>query len=93
MSTPFRRRVELTAGPLVVLLGRLPKVVPFLLVLLLLVIGLLVGGVAGAVMLGLVALMLGTLTFLAWPALQPQARGIRLLVVAVVIGRAVSLLF
>lgn len=91
MSTPFRRRVELKAGPLVVLLAKLPRVVPFLLVLGLMVAGLLIGGGTGAILLGLLALLLGLLVFLAWPALQPQARLIRLLVVAIVAIRAVTL--
>ena len=51
MSTPFRRRVELQAGPLVVLMAKLPRVVPFLVVLGLLVAGLLIGGGTGAILL------------------------------------------
>jgi hypothetical protein len=91
MSTPFRRRVELKAGPLVVLLAKLPRVVPFLLVLGLLVAGLLIGGGAGAILLGALALLLAVLLFLAWPALEPQGRMIRLLVIAVVIARGITL--
>ncbi len=92
MSTPFRRRVELRAGPAVVLLGRLPKVVPFLVVLVLLVAGLLVKGPVGALLLGVLVLLLSLITFLAWPALQPQGRVIRVVVLALVIGQAVLFL-
>ena len=48
MSSPFRRRVELQAGPLVVLMAKLPRVVPFLVVLALLVAGLLIQGLGRA---------------------------------------------
>jgi hypothetical protein len=92
MSSSFRRRVELQAGPLVVLLAKLPRVVPFLVVLGLLVAGLLVGGGLGAVLLGLLATLLAVLLFLAWPALESQGRLIRGLVVVVVAARAVSFL-
>lgn len=92
MSSPFRRRVELQAGPLVVLMAKLPRVVPFLVVLGLLVAGLLIQGLVGALLLGLLTLLMGLLLFLAWPALPQQGRLIRGLVVAVVAARAVSLL-
>lgn len=92
MSTPFRRRVELRAGPVLVVLGRLPKIVPFAVVLGLLVAGLLVGGPVGALLLGILALLLAVLLFLAWPALQPQPRFLRLLIVALVTARALTFL-
>lgn len=93
MSIPLRRRVELRAGPVLVLLGRLPKIVPFAIVLALLVAGLVVEGLAGALLLSVLALLLALLLFLAWPALQPQARGLRLLIVLLVAARAVTFLF
>lgn len=92
MSTPFRRRVELRAGPLVVLLSRLPKVVPFLVVLGLLVAGLLAQGAAGALLLGVLTLLLAVLLYLAWPALHPQPRMLRLLIVVLVAVRAITFL-
>jgi hypothetical protein len=92
MSSSFRRQLELRAGPVVVLLARLPRVVPFLVVLGLLVAGLLVGGAVGALLLGVLALLMALLLLLGWPALEPQGRLLRALVVAVVAVRAVSLL-
>lgn len=92
MALPLRRRVELTAGPLVVLLSRLPRIVPFLLVLVLAVAGLLTGGPVGAVLLLVLAALLGVLLYLAWPALPPQARTVRLVMVVLVVGRAVLFL-
>ncbi len=90
MTSPraFRRRVELTAGPVLVMMSRLPRVVPFLVVLMLLVGGLLLSGPVGAALLALLALLLGLLLFLAWPALPQQDRLLRLAVVLLVLGSA-----
>jgi hypothetical protein len=76
----------------VVLLSGLPRAVPFLLIAVLLVAGLLLQGVAGAVLLLLLALLLGSLLALSWPALQPGPRVLRVAVVAVVAVRALSFL-
>ena len=93
MTSPsFRRKLELRLGPLVVLIARLPKIVPFALVLALVVAGLLIEGLVGALLLTLVAALLAVLLFLAWPALQPPARLVRLIVVVLVLARAITLL-
>lgn len=89
MST-FRRRVELRAGPALVLASRLPKVVPFLVVGGLLLAGLMTTGGVSAALLLLLAALLGTLLFLAWPALPQQGRLLRLTVVAMVAATAVG---
>jgi hypothetical protein len=86
--TTLRRRVELQAGPLVILLARLPRAVPFLVVAGLLLGGLIAGGAVGGVLLLVLAALLGTLLFLSWPALPPAPRAIRSLVVAVLVFRA-----
>ncbi|HUR50514.1 MAG TPA: DUF6703 family protein [Mycobacteriales bacterium] len=91
MTSP-RRSFEQRVGPLVVLLARMPKAVPFLLVAGLLVVGLLVQGVLGGVLLLVLALLLGSLLALSWPALHPQPRAIRTAVVALVAARAVTFL-
>jgi len=90
--TSFRRRVELKAGPLVVLLHRMPRVVPFLLVAALLLAGLGLKGVAGGVLLLVLAALLGLLLVLSWPALQPPARLLRVATVALVVGAALNYL-
>ena len=90
--TTFRKSFERRVGPLVVLAGNLPKAVPFLVVGALLVAGLLVQGVVGAVLLLVLAALLGALLVLSWPALQPNARLLRAAVVGVVVVRAVSFL-
>ena len=86
-----RRAIERRLGPFVVLAGRLPKAVPFVVVVALLVGGLLAGGAIGAVLLLVLAAILALLLVLGWPALQPAPRLLRLAVVAVVVVRAVAL--
>lgn len=88
----LRRRIELQAGPLLVLLARLPRVVPFLLVLGLLLSGLLLRGVAGGVLLLALTALLGLLVIVAWPALPPQGRVVRVAVTALVAVRALAFL-
>jgi hypothetical protein len=90
--TSPRRRFEQRVGPFVALTGQLPRWVPFLVVAVLLVVGLLAQGVVGAVLLLLLAVLLASLLVLSWPALQPQARLLRVAVVALVAIRAVTFL-
>lgn len=91
MTTP-RRRLEVRLGPVVVLLARLPRIVPFLVVLGLLLGGLLLQGVAGAVLILVLSALLALLLVLAWPALPQQARLIRSATVVVLMLRAVTFL-
>lgn len=91
MTTP-RRQLEVKLGPVIVLLARLPKIVPFLVVLGLLLGGLLLKGVAGALLILVLAALLGVLLLLAWPALPQQARVVRLAVVVILAIRAVTFL-
>jgi hypothetical protein len=88
--TSFRRKVELRSGPVLVLLARLPRVVPFLLVFGLLVGGLLLDNATGGVLLLVLAALLGWLLLLAWPALPTQHRVVRLLVLLLVVASAVG---
>jgi hypothetical protein len=87
--TGWRRKLEQQAGPVVVLVSRMPRFVPFLVVAVLLVAGLVLKGVVGAVLLLVLAALLGVLLALSWPALQPGPRALRLFVVALVVLRAV----
>ena len=88
----FRRSFEQRIGPFVVLVSGMPKVVPFLLIAVLLVGGLLAQGAVGGVMLLVLATLLGCLLVLAWPALLPGPRRLRLGVVLVVAVRGVLFL-
>ena len=72
----FRQRVDRASLPAITALSRLPRLVPFLLVL-----GLMVGGILipgwGWVLLAVVVLFLGWTLYLAWPALEPTPRLMR----------------
>jgi hypothetical protein len=87
----FRRAVELRAGPVLVLLARAPKWVPFALVLGCVVGGLVLHGPVAAALLAVVLLLLALQLFFAWPALDPPQRLLRLvvlvLIVVAVLGR------
>lgn len=86
MTPPLRRAVEQrSAVPLAWLASR-PRWMPFVLVLALLLGGLFVPGPAGGVLLVLLLLLLGWLTFLAWPRLTGGARVARLAVLALVVA-------
>ena len=83
MSLPFRSRVEHAAYPVLDRLERLPRVVPFLAVLVLIVVGILVprwGFVATA----LVALAVAFLVYYTWPRLSLPERLMRLAVLALI---------
>ena len=85
VSLPFRSRVEHAAYPVLDRLERLPRVVPFLAVLLLLVVGILIphyGFLATAV----VALAVAFLIYYTWPRLTSPERMMRLAVLAVVVA-------
>lgn len=92
-SDSLRRQLELRAGPLIILLAKLPRFVPFLLVMALLLAGLFFQGLLGGVLLLVLAALLGVLLLFGWPALDGQSRVIRLVVVAVVAIRGLTFLF
>lgn len=69
-------------------LRALPRAVVPLLVIGLVAAGLLGPPVVGGVLLLVVALLLTWLSYLSWPAIQPPARAIRVVVVALVIAYA-----
>lgn len=89
----WRRRLELRLGPALVLLARLPRVVPFLLVLALLVGGLLLGGPVGGALLLVLTALLALLLLLAWPALPAQGRLLRSAVTVLLGVRALAAFF
>ncbi len=92
MSSALRRAVERGSAPVLLTLRGLPGFAPFLVLLALVLGGLFAPPAVGAALLALVALLVGWLTYLAWPVLSPGGRVGRLgtlaLVVAAVILRA-----
>jgi hypothetical protein len=78
----FRRSVERQAGPVLILLARAPRWVPFVVVMGCVVGGLLLTGPAGAVLLAVVLVLLGVQLYFAWPVLLPPQRAMRAAVLA-----------
>lgn len=73
-ATGLRAAVErASVGPLT-RLTRMPRAVPFLVVLGLLVAGIFVGGPVGAVLLAVVVLVVAWLLYLGWPRLTTSER-------------------
>lgn len=84
----LRRSLERRSGPVLVLLGRAPRAVPFLIVLALLVGGLALTGPAGGVLLLVLLAFAAWVTYLAWPALHPGPRVVRVVVLALLLAAA-----
>jgi hypothetical protein len=85
VTTPLRRAVEQrSAAPLAWLATR-PRWVPFVLVVALLLGGLFAPPVLGAALLVLLLLLVGWLTYLAWPQLPGGGRLARLAVLALLV--------
>lgn len=68
----------------------LPRWLPGFATVLLLAGGLLLPGIAGAVFIALVALLLGWLVFLSWPALPLMGKGVRSVAIVLLVGAAVG---
>jgi hypothetical protein len=80
----LRRSVERKAGPALVILSRAPRWVPFAVVLACVVGGLTLHGPVAGALLAIVLALLGLQLFFAWPVLEPPARVLRSLVLALV---------
>lgn len=90
MTTPLRRAVEQRSVAPLAWLATRPRWLPFLLVLALLVGGLFAPPALGAVLLVVLAVLLGWLSFLSWPRLQPGAKVARLAVLALLVYTVVQ---
>jgi len=90
VSTPLRRTIERRSAPILLALRRLPRWAPFLLVLALVLGGMFAPPPVGATLLAAVALLVGWLSYLAWPVLPPAERIIRVAVPVLVLVAAVG---
>jgi len=88
-----RRRIDHASLPLVTRLSRLPKPVPFLILLALLVAGVLISGQLGFVLMGLAAIFVAWVLYLSWPRLSGSERIMRLAVLMLAVAMAVVQLF
>jgi len=88
-----RRRIDHASLPLVTRLSRLPKPVPFLILLALLVAGVLISGQVGFVLMGLAAIFVAWVLYLSWPRLSGSERIMRLAVLMLAVAMAAVQLF
>ena len=89
----MRDKIERASLPVLSWLGRLPRLVPFLILLVLLVVGALVGGPTGFILMGLAALFVGWLLYLSWPRLTGSEKLMRSAVVLLAVALAITQLF
>ncbi len=85
MPSPLRQSVEQASLPLVARLSRLPRLVPFLIVLALMVAGILIPG-WGWLLLVVVTLFLGWILYLGWPQLSGSERLMRIAVLVMAVA-------
>ena len=91
-ASAFRHAVELRSATALLYIRSLPRSVPPLVVVALLVGGVLASGPVATVCLLAVMALFGWLLFLSWPALAPQARLVRVAVLALMaVGVALNL--
>ena len=89
----MRQRIDHASLPLMTKLSRLPRLVPFLILIALLVGGMLIAGPAGFVLIALDAVFVAWVLYLSWPALSSSERIMRLAVLLVAVALAVVQLF
>lgn len=89
----MRPNIERASLPLITRLSRLPRAVPFLLLLALLVAGVIIEGVVGFVLMGLAAIFVGWILYLSWPRLSGSERIMRSAVLLLAVALAVVQLF
>jgi hypothetical protein len=85
----LRTAVEQASRPLLTRLSRLPRAVPFVVMLALIVAGLFISGIVGFVLIMLGVAFLVWLLYLGWPQLTMPERLMRLAVIALGTGLAV----
>jgi len=84
-----RHRIDQASLPLMTKLSRLPRLVPFLILLALLVAGVLISGRIGFVLMGLAAIFVAWVLYLSWPRLSGTERIMRLAVLLLAVAMAV----
>ncbi|MQA80764.1 MAG: hypothetical protein GEV10_20170 [Streptosporangiales bacterium] len=87
-ASPLRARLERRSATVLVFMHRLPRWVPFVLMLGLLAAALLVKGVIGGLLLVLLAVVLCWLAFVSWPTLGKGDRAFRVFAMLVVVAAA-----
>ena len=93
MPNTVRHRIDHASLPLMTKLSRLPRLVPFLILLALLVAGVLISGQVGFVLMGLAAIFVAWVLYLSWPRLSGSERIMRLAVLMLAVAMAAVQLF
>lgn len=86
----LRTAIDRASAPALVRLSKLPKLVPFVVMLAILVAGIFVGGIVGFLLILLAVLFLGWLLYLGWPGLALPERLMRLAVIVLAAGLAIT---
>lgn len=89
----LRRGVEAASLPLLTRLSRLPRLVPFLVLLGLMVGGVVIGGPGGATLTAAAAVFVAWLLYLSWPRLTSSERLMRSAVLLLAVAIAVTQAF
>ena len=89
----MRQRIDHASLPLMTRLSRLPKLVPFAVLLTLLGAGLIIHGPAGFLLVSLAALFVAWVLYLSWPVLNGSERIMRLAVLLLAVALAIVQLF
>jgi hypothetical protein len=87
---PVRARIERRAALVVIWLAHVPRALPPLAVVVVFFTGLLLPGIAGAVLLLVTVAVMALLSYLAWPSVPAQLRVIRLIILLAIFGFALS---
>jgi hypothetical protein len=85
----LRHRIDQASLPLMTKLSRLPKLLPFAILLTLLVVGVLLGGPVGFVLMALAALFVAWVLYLSWPILSSSERLMRSAVLLLAVAMTV----
>jgi energy-coupling factor transporter transmembrane protein EcfT len=93
VPSTLRRNIERASLPMISWLGRLPRAVPFLLLLALLIAGVVIQGPAGFVLMGLGAAFVAWILYLSWPRLTGSERIMRSAVLLLAVAMAITRLF
>ncbi len=89
----MRQSIEKASLPLLSRLNAVPRVVPFLSMLVVLVGGAVIGGAAGFVLIGMATGFVAWLLYLSWPHLSTPERLMRCAVVLLALAMAVTQIF
>lgn len=93
MPNTLRSRIDHASLPLITKLSQMPRLVPFLLLLILLIGGVLISGTLGFILMAVAAAFVGWVLYLSWPRLTASERIMRISVLLLAVAMAVVQLF